>query len=148
MAYKIGYDYEEEKTYKPPKLKTNRSVVKLVILTILTLGIYPIIFFIPFSYDLDEVAPKKDRTKTMDFLLAYILSLFTFAIVITVWHYHIATHVNEALEDKKIDSEFGTGDFWLWYFLGTLFLVGPIVYFHKLCRAMNLLCEDYNKANA
>ena len=32
---------------------------------------------------------------------------------------------------------------------GSFILVGEFVYFHKLCTAMNLLCEDYNaKANA
>ena len=39
------------------------------------------------------------------------------------------------------------GDFRGWYFLGSFIFVGPFVYFHKLCTAMNLLCEDFNAKN-
>ncbi len=144
MAYRYAYDYEE-KEYKAPKLETNRSMWKLMLLNILTLGVYSIIFFIPFSFDLDKIAPKSDHSKTMNFLFAYIFSLFTFSIVIVIWHYHIAVRVEEALSERNIDCEFGTKDFWIWYFLGSFILVGPFVYFHKLCKAMNLLCEDYNE---
>ncbi|MBO5898135.1 MAG: DUF4234 domain-containing protein [Clostridia bacterium] len=139
------YDEEEKKAYQPPLLATNRSMWKLMLFNVLTLGIYSIVFFIPFSFDLDRVAPKPDRSKTMNFLFAYILSIFTFSIVMTVWHYHIAERVEEALAERQIDYDFGTNDFWCWGILGGLVIVGTFVYFHKLCRAMNLLCESYNQ---
>ena len=145
MAYKYSYDYEE-KEYREPELQTNRSMWKLMLLNFLTLGVYSILFFIPFSFDLDKVAPKSDRSKTMNFLAAYILAFFTFSIVMVVWHYEIAKRVEEALSKRQIDYKFTTGTFWSWFFLGSFILVGPFVYFHKLCRAMNLLCEDYNKS--
>lgn len=144
MAYRYSYD-EEEKKYQEPKLVTNRNMWKLMILNILTLGIYSIFFFIPFSFDLDKVDPKREREKTMNFFVAYILSLFTFSIVITIWHYHIAKRVEEALAFRKIDYDFSTGDFWKWYFFGSFIIVGPFIYFHKLCSAMNLLCRSYNE---
>jgi hypothetical protein len=118
---------------------------KLMLFNVLTLGVYSVLFFIPFSFDLDLVAPKPDRSKTMNFLFAYILSLFTFSIVVTVWHYHIAERVEEALAERGIEYDFGTSDFWGWGIIGGLFIVGTFVYYHKLCCAMNLLCEDYNK---
>lgn len=144
MAYRYSYD-EEEKKYQEPKLVTNRNMWKLMILNILTLGIYSIFFFIPFSFDLDKVDPKREREKTMNFFVAYILSLFTFSIVITIWHYHIAKRVEEALAFRKIDYDFSTRDFWKWYFFGSFIIVGPFIYFHKLCSAMNLLCWSYNE---
>lgn len=144
MAYRYTYD-QEEREIKPVKLATNRSMWKLMILNILTLGIYGIVFFIPFSFDLDKIAPKSDRSKTMNYLFAYILSMFTFSIVLIIWHYHIAQRVEEALSTRNISYDFGTGAFWGWYFFGSFILVGPFVYFHKLCKAMNLLCENYNE---
>ena len=143
MAYKYAYDYEE-KEYQAPKLSTDRNMWKLMILNILTLGLYSIVFFIPFSFDIDKVAPKRDGTRTMNFVFAYFVSLFTFTVVIDVWHYHIAQRVEEALSERKINYDFGTQDFWGWFFFGSLILVGPFVYFHKLCKTMNLLCADYN----
>ena len=144
MTYKYSYDYEEKK-YEPPKLQTNRSIWKLMILNILTLGIYSIFFFVPLSFDLDKVDPKREREKTMNFLLAYVLSIFTFSIVITIWHYHIASRIEEALSRRNIDYDFSTSDFWKWYLFGSLIIVGPFVYFNKLCNAMNLLCQSYNE---
>ncbi len=144
MSNPYSYD-NEEKTYTPPKLKTNRSMWKFMLLSILTLGIYSIIFFIPFSYDLDKVDPRRNRAKTMNYFFAYILSLFTFSIVILIWHHHIADRINEALERRNIPYEFGTGTFWAWYFFGSFILIGPFVYMHKLCKAMNLLCAHYNE---
>lgn len=144
MAYKYAYNYEEEE-YKPPKLITNRNVWKYMLLNILTLGIYSIIFFIPFSFDIDKIAPKRDHSKTMNYLAAYILAFFTFSIVIDIWHYQVAARVEEALSQRNIDYEFGTSDFWTWLIMGSFILIGPFVYFHKLCKAMNLLCAHYNE---
>ncbi len=144
MAYKYPYDYEDKK-YEPPKLQTNRSMWKLFVFNVLTLGIYGIIFFVPLSFDLDAVDPKRERGKTMNYAAAYILSLFTFSIVITVWHYHIASRIEEALARREIDYKFSTGDFWKWYFFGSFILVGRFIYFYKLCKAMNLLCQSYNE---
>ena len=72
MPYKYSYDYEE-KEYIPRKLRTNRSMWEFMILTIITFGIYGILFFAPFTADLDKVAPKRDRSKTMNYLFVFIL---------------------------------------------------------------------------
>ena len=143
MPYPYSYD-EEAKEYKPPKLMTNRSMWKLMLLNILTLGIYSIIFFIPFSFDLDKIAPNPDRSKTPNFLLAYILALFTLSITLEVWLYHITSRIENALSERDIAYDFGTDTFWGWYFFGSFFLIGPFIYFYKLCKAMNMLCEHYN----
>ena len=150
MAYPYDLDYEaaaKEKAHKEPVLKTNRSMWKLMILDILTLGIYNILFFIPFSFDLDKIAPKRDGSKTFNYLFAWILAIFTLNIVVWVWFYHITQRVEDALTERGIDYSFGTSDYWLWYLLGSLVFVGPFVYFHKLCTAMNLLCKDFNEKN-
>lgn len=146
MGYQYRYDEDEEK--KEPaqrKLKTDRSALTLILLTILTLGLYEIFFFIPFSFDLDKAAGKSDNKHTMNYAVAWVLSLFTGGIVLLFWHYSIAGRIKEAIESNKIDCDFGTDTFWKWQILGTLIIVGPFVYAFKLCRAMNLLCADYNE---
>ena len=146
MAYKYPYNDEEiKRDVKAPKLQTNRSMLKLMVLTLLTFGIYSIFFFIPFSFDLDKIAPKKDHSRTMNYLFVFILAFFTFSIVIDVWLYHIASRVEEALTEHGIEYEFGTHDFWGWLVFGSFLIVGPFVYYHKLCKAMNLLCKHYNE---
>ena len=146
MAYKYSYDaYDDEvREYKPAPLKTDRCMWKLVLFSILTLGIYSIIFFIPFSFDLNKITPRREKEKTMNYLWAYLLAYFTVALVLMVWHYQVAHHVEEALKRRDIPYHFGTETFWLWMVAGSFFLIGPFIYFHKLCQAMNLLCEHYN----
>lgn len=143
MAYRYPYD-DEERDFRPTPLKTDRSMWKLLLFSILTLGIYSIIFFIPFSFDLEKIAPRREKEKTMNYLWAFILAYFTVSLVLVVWHYQVAAHVEDALKRRDIDYNFGTESFWIWYVAGSFFLVGPMVYFFKLCRAMNLLCEHYN----
>ena len=148
MAYKYPYDdYDNPpaRQYKPEPLKTNRKMWKLMLFGILTLGIYDIIFFISLSFDINKVSLRPERSKLMNYIFAHILAVITFSIVLTVWHYQLAAKVEETLKDREIDYEFGTNNFWLWYFFGSFILIGPFIYFHKLCKAVNLLCEDYNK---
>lgn len=143
------FDYEaqrKEKEYKPVRLKTDRKMWKLMVFNALTCGIYSIFFFIPFSFDIDKAAPRRDGERTMNYILAFILSLLTFSVVMIIWQYHIAQRVEEALDQRNIEYDFGTSKFWLWYVLGSFFFVGPFVYFHKLCTAMNLICGQYNES--
>jgi hypothetical protein len=130
--------------YAPSKLKTNREMWKLMLFNILTLGLYSIFFFMPLTFELDKIAPRPDRSKTMNYLFAYILAMFTGNIVMIVWMYMFTQRMEGALHDRDVEYDFSTSDFWIWYFVGSFFLVGPFVYFHKLCKAMNLLCADYN----
>ena len=150
MAYPYDLDYEaaaKEKAHKEPVLKTNRRMWKLMLFNILTLGIYSILFFIPFSFDIDKAAPKRDGSKTFNYLFAYVLAMVTGNIAMFVWFFHITQRIEDALAQRGIEYSLSMGDFWGWYVLGSFILVGPFVYFHKLCTAMNLLCADFNERN-
>ena len=37
--------------------------------------------------------------------------------------------------------------FWGWDILGSLIVVGPFIYLHKLCKALNLAAADFNAKN-
>ncbi len=99
----------------------------------------------PLSYDLDKVSPNRDGTKTMNYLVAYLLSAFTLSIVLLLWHHQIAERVEDGLTRRNISYDFGTSTFWGWAFWGSMIIIGPFIYYYKLCKAMNLLCSDYNE---
>jgi hypothetical protein len=145
MAYRYPY-HEEAIAYRPQPLRTDRKMWKLMLFHILTFGISSIFFFIPFSYELEKISPAREGHKLINYAIAYLASLFTFSIIMTIWFFELTKRVEAALEERGIADGFGIGDFWCWYCLGSLILVGPFIYFHKLCKAMNLLCEDYNKS--
>ena len=144
MAYRYPYD-EEQVKYKPEPLRTDRKMWKLMLFSFLTLGIYSFTYFIPMSYEMEKLSPARERPKMMNYAVAYIVSLFTFSAVMIFWHHELARRIEDALADRGIAYDFGMSDFWGWYFFGSFIFVGPYIYFHKLCKAMNLLCEDYNK---
>lgn len=149
MAYVYRYGYEEEKTPPPPKMATNRNVWKLYLLSILTLGFYGVFFFGTFSGDLNKIAPRRGGEKTMNYLVAYLLSLFTYSIVLMFWHYQVADHIEEALALRKIECSFSKEKFWIFCVIIGLIpfvsLIGTAVYYYYLCDAMNRLSADYNE---
>ena len=145
MAYRYPYD-EEQVKYKPQHLRTDRKMWKIMIPHIFTLGISSIFFFIPFSYELEKISPAREKHKLINYAIAYLASLVTFSIFMTAWFYELTDRIEDALTERGIAYDWGVSDFWGWYFFGSFILVGPFIYFHKLCKAMNLLCEDYNKS--
>lgn len=100
------------------QLPTNRSLLKFILLSIITLGIYG--------------------------LVVLIFSWLTMGIVPLVWAHRFSNRVGSELLRRNLPYQFDAGTFWLWNVLGSLIVVGPFVYTHKLLTAMNMLCTDYN----
>ena len=127
------------------KLKTNRGMIKLILLGIITFGIYPIVFYSNLSTDINLIASRYDGKKTMHYcLLLFIVAPITLGIAAIVWSHRICNRMGNELSRRGIAYKFGAGTFWGWNVLGSLIGVGPFIFLHKMCKAMNLLCEDYN----
>lgn len=77
-------------------------------------------------------------------LMSFILTPITLGIYTLVWYHQLSNRIGAELKRRGIDFDFGAKDFWLWNILGSLIFVGPFIYVHKLCKAMNLLSEDFN----
>ena len=127
------------------QLKTNRGWLKATLLSFITLGIYGIVFFSNISTDINLIASRYDGKKTMHYcLLLFVITPITCGIGAFVWFHRISARISRELSRRGLAYRFGAGDFWGWNILGSLIGIGPIIYLHKLCKAMNLLCDDYN----
>lgn len=127
------------------QLKTNRSLWKFVLLSIVTFGIYLLVYFSSVSSDINVIASRYDGKKTMHFcLLFFIVSPLTCGIASLVWYHNISSRIGSELKRRGMSYSFGAADFWLWNILGTLILVGPFIYIHKMSKAMNLLADNFN----
>ena len=128
------------------QLKTNKGLLKLILLSIITFGIYPLVIFSVVSDDINTVASRYDGRKTMHFcLLTFVIAPITFGIAALVWYNNISDRIGTELKRRGIDYSFGAGTYWGWAFLGSLlFGIGPLVYIHKLFKAVNLMNADYN----
>ncbi len=127
------------------QLKTNRGLAKFILLSIVTLGIYAIVYMSGVSSDINIIASRYDGKKTKHYcLMLFILAPITLSIYAFVWYHGLSARIGNELKRRGIDYKFSAADYWLWSILGTLILVGPFIYIHKLSKAMNLLAEDYN----
>ena len=127
------------------QLKTNRGLLKYILLSLITFGIYGIVVMSAVSTDINTIAGRYDGKKTMHYCLVYFLfSGLTLGIVPLVWTHKISARIGSELSRRGIGYSFGAGTFWLWGILGSLILVGPFIYLHKLLKSMNLLAENYN----
>lgn len=127
------------------QLKTNRGLLKYILFSLLTFGIYGIVVNSAVSTDINTIASRYDGKKTMHYCLVYfVFSWLTLGIVPLVWYHNISNRIGKELNRRGIDYSFNAGTYWIWNILGCLILIGPFVYIHKLLKAMNLLSEDYN----
>ena len=127
------------------QLKTNRGLLKFILLSIVTLGIYAIIFFCSVSNDINIIASRYDGKKTMHYaLLFFLIAPLTLGIAYLVWGHNLSNRIGGELNRRNIDYSLSATDFWLWDILGSLIIVGPFFYVYKLITAMNKLSEHYN----
>lgn len=127
------------------QLNTKRGLVKYILLSLITFGIYGIVALSGVSTDINTVASRYDGKKTMHYCLVFfIFSWLTCGIVPIVWFHKISARMGNELRRRGIDYSFGAGSFWGWNVLGSLIVVGPFIYIHKFFKAMNLIAADYN----
>lgn len=127
------------------QLKTDRSLLKYILLSLITFGIYGLVVMSNISTDINTVASRYDGKKTMHFcLVVFLFSWLTMGIVPIIWSHRISDRIGGELRRRGISYSFDASDFWLWDVLGSLIIVGPFIYMNKMLTAMNMLCADYN----
>ena len=127
------------------QLKTNKGLLKTILLALITFGIYPLVVMSAVSSEINIVASRYDGKKTMHYcLLLFIVAPLTFGIAGIVWSHRISNRIGNELKRRGINYDFSATDFWLWNVLGSLIVVGPFVYLHKMFKAVNLMNAHYN----
>ncbi len=142
-----GCSVEEPDSQGKPvgQLNTNRSLLKYILLSIITFGIYGLVVLSSVSTDINVIAGRYDGKKTMHYCLVFfIFAGLTLGIVPLVWYHKLSNRIGNELIRRGISYSFGAGSFWGWSILGAFIIVGPFIYTHKLLKAMNLLSEHYN----
>ncbi|MBR0507999.1 MAG: DUF4234 domain-containing protein [Clostridia bacterium] len=125
--------------------KTNRSLLKYILLSIVTLGIYALVVNCSISSEINEAASRYDGKKTMHYaLLIFVVAPITLGIGAIVWQHKISNRIGAELVRRNQNFDFSAKTYWLWGVLGALIFVGPFIYTHKYLKAMNLINADYN----
>ena len=127
------------------QLKTNKGLLKTILLSLITFGIYRLVVMSSVSDDINIVASRHDGKKTMHFcLLTFVFVPITFGIAGIVWFHKISNRIGAELKRRGVAYSFSAADYWLWNVLGMLIGVGPFIYLHKLFKAVNKMNAHYN----
>ena len=126
-------------------IMTDRKLIKVILFSMITFGIYGIIFFTKLGCDLNRIASKRDNKKTMNYLLILLLTPFTAGIAQIVWFHKLSNRIADEEHARGIQTNFSAKSFWLWCVLGSLIIVGPYAFVYKLCVNMNVLANRYNE---
>ena len=137
--------YQQQPVIPMKQLKTDRGMVKIILLSLITFGIYGLICYGNMSNDLNVVASRYDGKKTMNYyLLVFIITPITLGIGAIVWMHKFCARLGDEARRRGIATDFGAKDYWLWNVIGALIIVGPFIFLHKLLKTMNEVNADYN----
>ena len=138
--------YQQQYVSPPPRqFRTDRALWKMILLGLITFGIYPLVVMTKVTNELNTAASRYDGKSTMHYcLLVFLVAPITLGIAAIVWNHRISNRLGNELSRRGIPYSISASTFWLWGVLGTLILVGPFVYQHKLLKASNLINENYN----
>lgn len=137
----------QQNTIVPPmnQLRTNRSFIKTLLLSLVTFGIYGLVCYGHITDDVNLVCSRYDGKKSMNYyLLFFLVGPITFEIATIVWLHNLCNRIGNELKRRMIDYNFSASDFWLWGVLGSLIIVGPFVFCHKFFTAVNKMNESFN----
>lgn len=127
-------------------MRTDRNLLTYILLSIFTCGIYNIVFYSDLGDDVNFIARPRDGKHLMHYCLMYFLvGPFTCGIYMFVWFHSLSARIGNEARARGIATSFGAGSFWLWYVIGSFFIVGPFIYIYQLCSTMNMISEDYNR---
>ena len=99
------------------QLPVKRSLWKMILLGILTLGIYPMVIWSRLVTEVNLAASRHDGERSMPFFGMLFLSPLTLGIHSLVWCNKLFRRIGGELQRRRIPYDFGSGDFWLWAFL-------------------------------
>ena len=120
--------------------KIERSIVGYYFYSIITLGIYSLVFWGKYSKDINDLC-EGDGKKTMKFKYVMLLSIITVGIFWFVWRYQLAKRLKENAERYELKFREGGVAVVILTLLGIVF--GDYILiknFNKMAKAYN----DYN----
>lgn len=140
--------FQSQQPYVPrpvAPLRTQRGLLKYVLLGLVTFSIYDIWQMSEVGDSLNLLAFKRDGKHTMHYcLMFFLVGWVTLGIGWLVWYHRVSGRIGEEQAAHGLPVTVTASTFWLWGILGSLIAVGPFIYIYKLLHAMNDLSADYN----
>lgn len=126
------------------KLKTDRSLLTYILLTIITCGIYSFFFIYKLAQDVNTVC-EGDGDTTPGLVPFIFLSLITCGIYAMIWYYKLGNRLANNAPRYGINFQENGTTVLLWMLFGSLLCgIGPFIAWHIIIKNTNELCAAYN----
>ncbi len=123
-----------------------RNYVTYLLLSIITFGIYHIIFWNKISKEVNVLC-EGDGKKTMKYVFAWLLSFVTFGIFGVIWKCKLIDRLKTNASRYDLKFSEGKGIVAVLSTVGLLFLAGPSIARYVIIRNYNAIGEAFNEYN-
>lgn len=128
-------------------LKTDRSLVAYILLSIITCGIYSYYFLYTMARDVNIVC-EGDGKKTGGLAAFILLSWITCGFYALYWYYSLGNRLASNAPRYGLNFQENGTTVLLWYLVGLLLCgIGPYVAMYFLIKNTNSICSAYNRTH-
>jgi hypothetical protein len=121
-----------------------RSLLKYIVFSVCTLGIYSLYFIYKLVEDVNVIC-RGDGEETPGLMSLILFSICTLGIYSFVWYYRLGNRIQRAGRRYDLGLE-GGGTLLMWQIFGSLlFGLGPLISTYILIQNMNCLATGYLK---
>ena len=146
-AYSAASAYSATTGYGPGRLKTDRSLLLYIILSIVTCGIYSLYFVYALARDVNTVC-EGDGQRTSGLAVYIVLSILTCGIYALYWNYSVGNRLAANAPRYGMAFQENGTTVLLWELVGLLLCgLGPYFALYIIIKNTNSLCLAYNQYN-
>ena len=129
------------------RIKNDRSLLVLILLAMVTFGIYSFYFIYSMAQDMNTMCEDDDQN-TGGLIFFIILNFLTFGIYGLYWWYKIANRVQMNAPRYGFAVAENGGTYLLWQLLGLIsFGICSLIGTHTVIKNVNNLANGYNRAH-
>ena len=128
-------------------LKTNRSLIAYIVLTIITCSVYGYYFFYTMARDVN-IACEGDGENTSGLITFIILSMVTCGFYAYYWYYKLGNRLCGNAPRYGLSFQENGTTVVMWCVFGKIVCgIGPFIGMHILIKNTNSICAAYNRVN-
>ena len=133
--------------YNSIPLKTDRSLLIFILLSIVTCGIYNLVFLYQLITDVN-IACEGDGDDTPGFWMFFLLTIVTCGIYGFIWYYKLSNRLQVNCARYGQPTTEGGSAVLLWMIFGIwLCGIGTFIAWNILINNTNTVCAGYNRAH-
>lgn len=121
-----------------------RSFITFLILSVITFGIYPIVYWHKISKDV-EILCEGDGAKTMKYVFVWLLNFVTFGIAGIVWRAKLAQRLKE--NAARYNLKFSESAALVVVYDILILFVGPFIARYVIVKNFNAMAVAFNEYN-